>query len=602
MSWTWCVACTRPCPGRDPDGFCSDVDRAELARRSNWLRTGRYEDPQPEPPPPPPRFVHRHLPEYERIEVRLDGEVMEHVWSAIAGPADPDWRNSGQCSTVPPDGRQRYYRGHVEIRWREELARDEETSEMTMTVDPPARLAGVTVRARVAWTDPDGTEACGTVVSVDDGGLVVNKDRIGQTRLRWNTEGLRLLDGSAETEAPAEGGVMPRGIITGPTLLQIQVGQIELNPRNPRQVSEADDAAVAELAEDIKARGLINPITVRETGDEHRPYEVITGERRYRACLKAGLTQVLCINRGAIPAEQAFEETLRENALRQDLNPLEEARAVEQALAEFHWSQEKIGTLLGGKSQSWISRTRALLRLPGEAQELIKGGKLLRSMGEELLTLAQWPKDLVRVAQVAADEEWTAAKLSAEVRERRRQLEARDQPKLFGGDEIAPAATAPAPVAPAGPTSLLAAAERELDEVAGRITEMVYADEPAAPTAQGDSTGAITTASQPTAPSASEALTSSPAEPEPETTPETKPNALKSAEELVAEKHGAAVPTTVGAATLDAPVAMCMVTQDCVTWLRGDGFNAKDFLFRLKSAAYTRGLSAAEILTQLETA
>jgi len=125
-----------------------------------------------------------------------------------------------------------------------------------------------------------------------------------------------------------------------------------------------------------------------------------------------------------------------------------------------------------------------------------------------------------------------------------------------------------------------------------RDTTYVRADEPTLRKASS------TPAAVPAPPAAPPVAVSSPA---PAAAEPSKPAALKSAEEIVAERHGTAVPTSIGAVPLDAPIAMCMVTQDCVDWLRSGGFTAKDFLYQLKSLAYTRGLGAAELLTLLNT-
>ncbi|MFN3652586.1 MAG: ParB/RepB/Spo0J family partition protein [Armatimonadota bacterium] len=267
-----------------------------------------------------------------------------------------------------------------------------------------------------------------------------------------------------------------------PELLELDPAEIRFCPINPRMLDDADES-LRLLAENIREHGLKQPITVRETGDATQPYEVVAGERRLRACRLAGLPRIRAFNEGAISLERAFETTIAENEFREQLSPIEQARAIEQARGAFNWPQEKIGRLFGGKSQSWISRTCGLLRLPAAVQELLKTGQLSRTNAEELLALARWQGELIRIAEDAAREKWTQEHTAEIVAKRKRTLEEREQPSLQVMDEPEQSAAprqAAAPVPAATTQDELPKADELVGSMRDLPTKQDLRSEPAA--------------------------------------------------------------------------------------------------------------------------
>jgi ParB family chromosome partitioning protein len=145
---------------------------------------------------------------------------------------------------------------------------------------------------------------------------------------------------------------------------------VRANPRNPRKLFS--DAELTELADSIRERGIIQPIVVRARAQDQ--FEIIAGERRWRAAQRAGLHEVpitvLDVSDG-----EALELAIIENVQRADLNPLEEASGYQQLAKEFNHSQDDIAKIVG-KSRSHVANTLRLLRLPDSVKAYINAGKL----------------------------------------------------------------------------------------------------------------------------------------------------------------------------------------------------------------------------------
>lgn len=157
------------------------------------------------------------------------------------------------------------------------------------------------------------------------------------------------------------------------------ISVIDVNPSQPRR--RFDDAALGELADSIKENGLIQPIIVREKGGR---FEIVAGERRFRASIKAGLEKVPVI---VIEADdrKAAEYALVENVQREDLTPVEEARAYERMSEEFGMTQEEIAAKVG-KSRPAVANTMRLCELDDRVLELIDEGKLSEGHGRALVS------------------------------------------------------------------------------------------------------------------------------------------------------------------------------------------------------------------------
>lgn len=176
-------------------------------------------------------------------------------------------------------------------------------------------------------------------------------------------------------------------------LREIPVGDIHPNPRQPREVFDEDH--MAELVTSIREVGILQPIVVREV-DGPTPYELIMGERRWRATQKAGLDTIPAIVRQT-PDQDLLRDALLENLHRSQLNPLEEAAAYQQLMEDFACTQEELSQRIG-RSRPQISNTLRLLKLPPLVQRRVAAGTLSAGHARALLGLTD-PSDMERLAQ-----------------------------------------------------------------------------------------------------------------------------------------------------------------------------------------------------------
>jgi ParB family chromosome partitioning protein len=162
---------------------------------------------------------------------------------------------------------------------------------------------------------------------------------------------------------------------------ELPIGAITPNPRQPRQVFEED--ALAELVLSIREVGLLQPIVVRPVGEA--TYELVMGERRWRASQAAGLTTIPAIVRDT-GDDAMLRDALLENLHRSQLNPLEEAAAYDQLLADFSCTHEELARRIG-RSRPQISNTLRLLKLPAPVQRRVAAGVLSAGHARALLGL-----------------------------------------------------------------------------------------------------------------------------------------------------------------------------------------------------------------------
>src|SRR6266568_8673903 len=160
---------------------------------------------------------------------------------------------------------------------------------------------------------------------------------------------------------------------------EIPVGAITPNPRQPRQVF--DEETLEELASSIKVVGLLQPVVVRPTGTDR--YELVMGERRWRACQLAELSLVPAIVRQTSD-DDMLRDALMENLHRQQLNPLEEASAYQQLLEDFDATHEELARRIG-RSRPHITNTIRLLNLPPSVQRRVAAGVLSAGHARALL-------------------------------------------------------------------------------------------------------------------------------------------------------------------------------------------------------------------------
>ncbi len=185
-----------------------------------------------------------------------------------------------------------------------------------------------------------------------------------ETRSRLG-RGLAALIGDvgAETATPER---------TGRQQKRVPVEHLKPNPRNPRR--NFSDTELGDLAQSIRERGVIQPIVVRPARGTRDNYEIIAGERRWRAAQRAGLHDVPVVVLEVSDAE-ALELAIIENVQRTDLNALEEAAGYQALASEFHHSQDAIAGIVG-KSRSHVANTLRLLKLPDSVKAYINSGKL----------------------------------------------------------------------------------------------------------------------------------------------------------------------------------------------------------------------------------
>lgn len=188
------------------------------------------------------------------------------------------------------------------------------------------------------------------------------------------------LPATRRTEAPPL--VAREDLDTGADrVLELPIAAITPNTFQPR--TAFDDAALEDLAASVAAHGVLQPIMVRTVGRGR--YELIAGERRFRAAERAGLTRIPAIVRD-ISDEESLVVALIENIQREDLNAIEAARGYRQLLDQFHLTQTELARQIG-KAQPTIANALSLLRLPPEVQDSITVGHITQEHGKFLLSL-----------------------------------------------------------------------------------------------------------------------------------------------------------------------------------------------------------------------
>jgi len=198
-------------------------------------------------------------------------------------------------------------------------------------------------------------------------------------------------------------------------LRELPVELIKANPRQPR--TQFDPEALSGLATSIEVSGVVQPLLVRPLHDG--TYELIAGERRWRAAQEAGLARVPAVVRDSAEAER-LQTALIENMVREDLNPVDEARACAALVEDLGLSKEELARRVG-RSRPAVSNLIRLLDLPDEALELLESGELSEGHGRALL-MTRSNDSRRRLARAAASAGWS-------VRETERRAKLAGQPK-----------------------------------------------------------------------------------------------------------------------------------------------------------------------------
>jgi ParB family chromosome partitioning protein len=197
--------------------------------------------------------------------------------------------------------------------------------------------------------------------------------------------------------------------------LMVDIDLIEPSPYQPR--TRFREEALEELARSISTNGIIQPLVLRAVGSR---FQLIAGERRWRAAQRAGLRRVPSIVRD-VPEELALEITLVENIQREDLNPIEQARAFERLMSEFHLTQEDVAVRTG-KDRATVANSLRLLKLEKPFLEAIEDGKISAGHGRALLGVAD-PKLRAALAARASRGGLTVRQIERIASRRTRKLE-----------------------------------------------------------------------------------------------------------------------------------------------------------------------------------
>jgi ParB family chromosome partitioning protein len=210
----------------------------------------------------------------------------------------------------------------------------------------------------------------------------------------------------SSSPAPAAG--------TGASRVQeLPIDSIVANPRQPRK--SFDDKGLQDLLQSVRRSGVLQPVIVRRHGQQ---FEIVVGERRWRAAKMAGLSQIPAIVREATDAE-TLELALVENLLREDLNPMEEAEAYQRLLTEFAWTQEELGQRVG-KDRSSVANCLRLLKLPELIQTDLRAGRLTMGHARALLSLAS-PAEQLKLREEILAHSWSVRATEEGVQRKQRQ-------------------------------------------------------------------------------------------------------------------------------------------------------------------------------------
>ncbi len=181
--------------------------------------------------------------------------------------------------------------------------------------------------------------------------------------------------------------------------IDLSIDAIAPNPKQPRKAF--DDKALQDLAASMSQSGVLQPVVVRRVGTG---YQLIVGERRWRAAKLAGLTRIPAVVREASDAE-SLELALVENLLREDLNPIEEAEGYQRLLAEFGWTQEELAQRVA-RDRSSIANCLRLLKLPDLIQADLRAGRLTMGHARALLSLTA-PAEQLRLREEILAHSWS---------------------------------------------------------------------------------------------------------------------------------------------------------------------------------------------------
>ncbi len=232
------------------------------------------------------------------------------------------------------------------------------------------------------------------------------------TNLNQNSNQTNENNFGAAHEAPSFVSAQPTDRISyaDASVQEVDINQIVPNPYQPRKIFNQE--LLQELADSIKEHGVIQPLVVNKTPNG---YEIVVGERRFRASQLAGLQKVPVIVKSGMEDQTKLEVALIENIQRQELNPIEEAQAYDKLMKQFGLTQEKVAQKVG-KSRPAIANTIRLLNLPAEIQRGIVEGKISEGHARAILGLSGTERQLA-LFKMITDQGLNVRQVEAKVRE-----------------------------------------------------------------------------------------------------------------------------------------------------------------------------------------
>jgi ParB family transcriptional regulator, chromosome partitioning protein len=198
---------------------------------------------------------------------------------------------------------------------------------------------------------------------------------------------------------------------TGASITEIDAAMIVPNPYQPR--TEFDDQEIQELAESIRAQGLLQPILLRPR--ENSAYEIISGERRFRAMKNLGWEKIPCIVKPSLSDRDMMEMALVENIQREDLNEIDKADAYQRLLSEYNYTHEALSVRIG-KSRATITNALRLRTLPPEIQQMVRKNQISMGHARALLSLEN-DKHRIELAKKIVDEGLSVRAVEKEVQQ-----------------------------------------------------------------------------------------------------------------------------------------------------------------------------------------
>lgn len=193
-----------------------------------------------------------------------------------------------------------------------------------------------------------------------------------------------------------------------PHLCQLPIESLRRGQYQPRR--HFDEKALKELSDSLRSSGMIQPIVVRQRRDQ--AYEIIAGERRWRAAQMAGFSEVPCLMNTYSDAQAAAVTTI-ENIQRQNLNPIEEARSLQRLVDEFKYHHEEVAAIIG-KSRSQVTNALRLLRLDARVQERLISGELSEGHGKILAGVDS--NDQFKLAEQCIEQAWSVRQLEQKIK------------------------------------------------------------------------------------------------------------------------------------------------------------------------------------------